>query len=236
MIYSKFIRYGFFFLPPAETALSTFGKRWLGWSIDEGRSVKFLENISENHEVCTSTARKYGFHGTLKPPFILKNGYDPAHLHQAAAELVGTFPKFLLPQLELAELDGFLALRPVYASSELSRLAKTLVCELDHFRAAADEKELQRRRSVGLTPRQDALLMQWGYPYVLQEFKFHLTLTSRLPCAEAETVRQSLQFHLDKKLLAAQIIDTVGFVGEKCDGTFHLIERLSLLSPKVQLD
>ncbi|HET6519502.1 MAG TPA: DUF1045 domain-containing protein, partial [Geminicoccaceae bacterium] len=44
----------------------------------------------------------------------------------------------------------------------------------------SDAAELSRRRAAGLTARQDALLLAWGYPYVFEEFRFHLTLTERL--------------------------------------------------------
>ena len=33
---------------------------------------------------------------------------------------------------------------------------------------------------IRLTPAQEALLMRWGSPYVMDEFRFHMTLTGRL--------------------------------------------------------
>ncbi len=231
MDYSAFKRFALYFLPPAEAELSAFGAGWLGWSIDEGRGVEFLANLTHDHATLTATARKYGFHGTLKPPFSLKHGYNATQLHQAAAELVATLPQFVMPQLELTDLHGFLALRPATESDELSKLAEKLVSGLDHFRSPPSKAEIQRRRSVGLTPRQDALLMQWGYPYVMDEFRFHLTLTHRIPNAEVEAVRKRIQSHLNDQILSPHTIDNIGFVGEKDDGTFHLIERLFLASP-----
>ena len=40
--------------------------------------------------------------------------------------------------------------------------------------------ELERRRKAGLSAAQEKMLLRWGYPYVLDEFRFHLTLTGRL--------------------------------------------------------
>ena len=230
MDYSAFKRYALYYLPPAAAALSAFGARWLGWSIEEGRAVEFLDNLTDDHAVLTATARKYGFHGTLKPPFSLKNGYNAAQLHHAATELVATLPKFVMPQLELTNLSGFLALRPATESDELSKLAGKLVSGLNYYRAPPSKAEIQRRQSLGLTPRQDALLMQWGYPYVMDEFRFHLTLTQRISNAEVGAIRKCIQSHLHNQMLSPQTIENIGFVGEKGDGNFHLIERLSLAS------
>ena len=167
MDYSVFNRYALYFLPPADAALSEFGAHWLGWSIDEGREVELLVDLPHNHATITATARNYGFHGTLKPPFRLKNGYHAEQLHQAAAELVATLPQFVMPRLELTNLHGFLALRPKTESGELNKTAEKLVCDLDHFRGPPSNAEIQRRRNMGLTLRQDTLLMHWGYPFCL---------------------------------------------------------------------
>lgn len=51
---------------------------------------------------------------------------------------------------------------------------------MDEFRAPLTDADIERRRSAGLTPRQDELMLEWGYPYVLEEFRFHLTLTGAL--------------------------------------------------------
>ncbi len=231
MDYSGFNRYALYFLPPADAALSQFGARWLGWSIDDGREFEFLAELPGDHAMITATARKYGFHGTLKPPFRLKDGYHAEQLHHAATELVATLPQFTMPRLKLADLHGFLALRPETESVELNKTAEKLVCDLDYFRSPPSNVEIQRRRNMGLTPRQDTLLMQWGYPFVLDEFRFHLTLTNRLPRAAIEAAGKCVQSHLHDQILAPQTIDNIGFVGERDDGTFQLIERLSLASP-----
>ena len=52
--------------------------------------------------------------------------------------------------------------------------------EFDEFRRPADEAELARRRAADLTQRQEDLLLRWGYPYVLEQGRFHLTLTGRV--------------------------------------------------------
>src|SRR5262249_2220033 len=42
-----------------------------------------------------------------------------------------------------------------------------------------------RRNPARLTPRQRDYLERWGYPYVMEEFRFHMTLTGRLEANRA---------------------------------------------------
>ena len=46
--------------------------------------------------------------------------------------------------------------------------------------------------SGALTSRQQTYLDLWGYPYVLEEFRFHMTLTDTLPKDMSELLRQAL--------------------------------------------
>jgi len=60
--------------------------------------------------------------------------------------------------------------------------------------------ELARRRQAGLTAAQDALLLTWGYPWVLDEFKFHLSLTGPLNALndnEVDALWQAAQRHFE---------------------------------------
>jgi hypothetical protein len=85
-----------------------------------------------------------------------------------------------IPSLEVRRLGGFIAVVPTEPSAALADLAAATVAALDPFRAPPSEAELARRRKARLSDRQEALLMKWGYPYVMEEFRFHLTLTGRL--------------------------------------------------------
>ena len=81
------------------------------------------------------------------------------------------------PRCSCSEIGDFLALVPADPAPALSRLADACVAEFDAYRAPPDAAELAKRHAAGLTPRQAELLARWGYPYVLDEFRFHLTLT-----------------------------------------------------------
>src|SRR3546814_3179533 len=73
--------------------------------------------------------------------------------------------------LRLVILDGFLALVPSGPSDALEALAAGCVQRFERFRAPPSALELARRRSNGLTPRQERNLKDWGYPYVLEDFR-----------------------------------------------------------------
>ena len=76
---------------------------------------------------------------------------------------------------------------PTEPLGDLGALAALLVRDLDDFRKPEDEAAMNKRRAVGLSDRQEANLVKWGYPYVMEEFRFHLTLTNKL---EADQVAQ----------------------------------------------
>lgn len=220
MSYTRFALYA---VPDGD--LGDFGARWLGWDVRTGTTVDPFP-IAGLDDV-TMTPRKYGFHGTIKPPFRLAEGSSPADLEKAAATLATATPAAATGGVQLTVMGGFLALTPVGNAAALNRVAASFLRELDGFRAPPPEDELARRRAAGLTATQEANLTRWGYPYVLDEFQFHLTLTGRLPPAA-----QGLWTRLAAaRLPPAPIpfaLDTIGLAGERSDGRFELIHRYTL--------
>ena len=106
-------------------------------------------------------------------------------------------------------------------------MAGACVRDLDEFRAPAGEAELARRRKAGLSARQEALLTQWGYPYVFEEFRFHLTLSGRLPEEDVRGWTDTLQGYLPN-LPASFVVDQIALCAERQDGRFELIHRYTL--------
>ncbi|MEN9060138.1 DUF1045 domain-containing protein [Ponticoccus litoralis] len=170
----SYARFAVYYLPP-EGALSSFGARWLGWDVLTGRAAPHWPE--PGLEAVTQTPRKYGFHATLKPPFRLAEGQTPEALDKAVAAMAARCAPAPAEGLEVARLGSFLALVPQGDTAQIARIAATCVEALDEFRAPATEAELARRRAARLTPEQEALLSRWGYPYVMQAFRFHMTLT-----------------------------------------------------------
>jgi putative phosphonate metabolism protein len=226
-------RWAVYYLPPPEgatAALAAAGAAWLGWDVEAGREVAHpaLPGLAAPVADLTATPRRYGFHATVKPPFRLAAGTTPAGLRTACAALCAGLSPVRLDGLVLADLDGFLALVPAGDTAALEALAARAVAELDAFRAAALPEETARRRAAGLTPRQEALLVRWGYPYVMEEFGFHMTLTGRLDLGVRAGVAAALEEWLAPALPRPLDIGHLALAAEGADGRFRLVARWPL--------
>ena len=220
----SYARFAIYYVPP-EGPLADFGPKWLGWDVVTGREVVQLD-VPGLHDI-TMTPRKYGFHGTLKPPFRLKEGQTPEALERAVSDLAAALPPAVCDGLTLTQLGRFLALTPFGPLDGLQRVAEACVRDLDGFRAPASEAELARRRKAGLSHRQEMLLVEWGYPYVFEEFRFHLTLSGRLPKEDVRRWEDTVQGHMPD-LPAPFVVDQIALCGEQQDGRFELIHRYAL--------
>lgn len=188
-------RFALYAAPAADHPLHDTAARWLGWDPETGAEYPAMPAAGLDAgriAALTAEPRKYGFHGTLKPPFALAGGCDEEQLIMALERFAATRRPLRLP-LKMAALGSFLALRPAVASSELDALAADCLRDFDSFRAPPSEQELARRRAAGLSDRQEQYLHQWGYPYVLAEFRMHFTLTGRI---RDDAERQAVLDHL----------------------------------------
>lgn len=220
-------RYAVYYAPPPGP-LAAFGAAWLGWDAVNGRDVA-QPDLGLPLERITRTPRKYGFHGTLKPPFRLAEGRRAEALIDGLGEIAAGLPPVKQAGLRLARLGQFLALVPSGETAALAELAARVVRGLDDFRALPEPAELERRRAVGLSKRQEALLDRWGYPYVLEEFRFHLTLTGRLDDPMAARTEEALETALAGLLPVPFEIRDLCLFGEGAeDGRFRLISRVRL--------
>ena len=82
--------------------------------------------------------------------------------------------------MKLSIIENALALTLINNSSSMSALSNQFVIQLDKFRAPLSKEEISVKRSRNLTAKQDYNLLHWGYPYVMEQFYFHLTLTNTL--------------------------------------------------------
>jgi len=226
-------RYAIYYAPPADSPLWAFGCRWLGRDPESGTDypVEALPGFDASWlAALTAMPRHYGFHATLKPPFALAADRDGVQLQAVLTAFAAAQPPVVAPPLELAELDGFLALRPAGPATALEALAAECVRHFDRFRAPPAAAELAQRRRHGLTPRQEALLAAWGYPYVLEEFRFHLTLTGRLEESSRGHLRALLAPRLAPLLGEPLRVNAVAlFHQPDRQQPFRLIQRFPLL-------
>jgi putative phosphonate metabolism protein len=179
----------------AGAALCQRAEQWLGRSaagqlVTSGVPVGWTR---AELDAITASARRYGFHATLKAPFRLAEGRTPEELDAALTGFAASHAGALVPRLSLECLGGFYALVPGAEAEGLHALADEVVTAFDAFRAPLTAAEIARRRPESLTPRQRELLKTWGYPYVLDEFQFHLTLTDRIPRERRPAVERTLR-------------------------------------------
>ncbi len=176
-------RYAIYFAPRLQSQWWQAGSAWLGRCA--AREIVCAQPeipamSREDFNRMTEAPRRYGWHATLKAPFALRQGIGPELLCEALEHLSGQLTAFQMPSLQVSKLDDFLALTPVIPSAQIDRVARQCVTSLNEFAAPLSAEVFSRRRAAGLTEEQDALLVRWGYPFVLQCFQFHLSLTGSL--------------------------------------------------------
>ena len=226
---TMFKRYAIYFVPKGE--LATFGRAWLGWDCRKGQYISSENTFSEplaDREYFTKKPQKYGLHATLKAPFRLQTTESEPALRSAFHGFCNHQKPAASGNLTLSEQGGFISLRPQRQSAALFELGKNCLEAFDPFRAPLDQNDLNRRRNARLSPRQNDFLHQWGYPYVLQEFQFHITLSSRLSILQREKIIPALKNLLAHELDCPFIIAHLALMGEDRNGQFHILEEANL--------
>ncbi len=175
----------------------------------------------------TGSPRHYGFHATLKAPFHLAEGEPIERLLNAVERFAAARRWVEGPPLRVEALGQFLALVPSAPDPRVEALAADCVQAFEPFRAPLTPDELSRRRAAGLSPRQDRYLEEWGYPYVMEEFRFHMTLTERLPDAGTRAHWKALlETHFAALGDQPLVLDGLSvFVQESVDSPFQHLAR-----------
>jgi hypothetical protein len=217
------MRVALYWVPALRDPLFAAGCAWLGRDAETGAEVSQpdIDGIWE----MTAAARRYGLHATLRPPIRLATGWE--EFLGAAQMAAAGCAAFALPRLRVCEVGGFLALRETGPCPALRTLADRCVIFTDQHRLRPGAEELARRRAAGLSARQDALLEWFGYPYVLDEWFFHVTLTRRLDAAEMARVRPAAEAHFAAVLDLPRIVEDV-CICTQMEQDFLIAERLKV--------
>ena len=208
-------RYAIYYVPSVDSALYRFGASVLGYDSYSGEA-RDIDGAAADWSDFTREPRVYGFHATLKPPFVLADGFGEESLTRAAENFAASHAAVLIGELAVRELGSFIALVPHTPRPLLNGLAEACLRDFDRFREPMSEQERQRRMTPGQTDRQIVNLARWGYPHVCEDFRFHMTLTGTLPlqkrsralqflCEKYEQVPDVASVTLDQIVIARQI-------------------------------
>ncbi|MGZ2431360.1 DUF1045 domain-containing protein [Rhizobium redzepovicii] len=189
------MRYALYFSPPKDDPLTGAASLWLGRDAfsDETYPAPEHERLgaAEQFEL-TADPRRYGFHATIKAPFPLAASVTERDLMAVVEEFAARTEAFEIPKLVLGQLGRFFALVPGSVHQPLQDFAAKVVRSFEPFRAALTEADMARRNPEKLSDSQRANLQRWGYPYVMEDFGFHMTLTGQVPEPRASVMKTIL--------------------------------------------
>ena len=213
------MRYAIYYCPRAGTTLATFGQAWLS------PHARIASIAPQRLDELLHDARRYSWHATIRAPFSLAAGYTFDDLRRAVVSIAHTMHAFDLP-LRLDSLAGFLALRPESASGRIDALAATCLHAL-HPLCAPLEEGARRRRAHGLDMVERDLLHRYGYPYVLDRYRFHMTLAAQASPPEERAMRVAISgYGMDT---AVARIDALAICREPFPGAdFEALEQIPL--------
>ena len=229
---TSFPRYAIYYAAAAGSDLARFGAQLLGYDAHSGEDLPFADGVLPSlpdWRDLTRDPRKYGFHATLKAPLTLAPGLTEAELLAACATFAATPRPIPVIQPVVDSISGFIAVVPAECPAELTQLAADCVREFDKFRAPLTAQDRARRNPSALTPRQCEHLDRWGYPYVMEDFRFHMTLTGRLEAQRREPILAMLRGRFSALGLTRLAIDQIAvFRQDGADSRFRILDQFAL--------
>jgi putative phosphonate metabolism protein len=229
---ATFPRYAIYFVPAPGTDLDRFGAHLLGYDAFTGMDLPFPDGMlltEPDWRELTEDPRKYGFHATLKAPLSLASGKTEAELLAACDAFASTPRRIPLIGPVVGSISGFVAVIPAEPPPDLIRLAADCVSAFETFRAPLTAEDRARRNPSQLTPRQCDHLDRWGYPYVMEEFRFHMTLTGRLDAERREPILTMLRNSFSAIGLDRLAIDRIAvFRQENAASRFRVLNHWKL--------
>jgi putative phosphonate metabolism protein len=229
---AKYPRYAIYFATAHGDVLDRFGAQMLGYDAWTGEDLPFWPDVIDaepDWRELTADPRKYGFHATLKAPFALAEGRTEAELLTACAAFAEKPHRSPVIVPVVDAISGFIAVIPKKRSVELEQLAADCVVAFDAFRAPLTAEDRARRNRARLTERQRDCLDRWGYPYVMEEFRFHMTLTGRIESPRRERVVSMLRDRFAAIGLERLAVDAIAlFRQDDATSRFRVIDRWRL--------
>jgi len=196
-------RYAIYYTPPRKSLLESAGALWLGRTAHRyGQIPKEIPEgfFKQEYYQIIESPRWYGFHGTIRAPFELAENCTPEQFTKDVTRICADHVPFAFSGLAVSCFGGFLALTPTAGYLELVKLHSDLVRKLDGLRAPLASFDLKRHLDKKLSERQERLLRRFGYPFVLEEYRFHMTLTGTIDDRVRRAYKDKLEHILNPYL------------------------------------
>jgi putative phosphonate metabolism protein len=232
------LRYAIYHTPPPDHPLTTAAAKWLGRDAFDDADIEVahpLQWTKQEHLSLVADAARYGFHATLKAPFYLASSRTESELLQAFKEFENTAEPLTIHVLTLRQIDGFFALVPDVSVDAVQDFAARVVETFDAFRAPLTPADVARRNPEKLSARQRSYLEDWGYPYVFEEFFFHMTLTNRVAPEKSNQVRLALEEHFVDFIGKPYAISHIALFSERSQGAKFHVQSIREISGDIDL-
>ena len=235
---TNYKRVAIYFLPKKNSSLENFGKNLLGRDINKKKKIsltrrqKYFINrgftyFDELKDYCEEPA-KYGFHATLKAPFRLKRNVKTKNFYDVISHIAAQHSRFKIKGLKIVYSKKFTFITSRKPNKLLINLENDLVKHLDTFRAELNKTEIKKRIPDSLTFKQNKYLKEWGYPFVFDQFKFHMTLMNQ----NNNKLSNKQKLELEKLIykISNNVIEfnEISLLGENKNGYFEEIKRFKL--------
>jgi 2'-5' RNA ligase len=224
-------RYAIYYTPPPFSGLARFGAGFIGYDCFEAVEVtqSKLDGIDPSvQKLMTVDPRRYGFHATIVAPFHL-NGQSEDDLIVAVSSYAAKTGPVRIGQLKVYSIGDFVALVPAETNGGVSDFAAKCLKAFDSYRAPLSAADRERRVKSQLTPKQIELMERWGYPYVLDEYRFHMTLTGALPQNLLQQFHHALELAFAVRSGDSYELDAISVMRQDDTGArFRVLRRCRL--------
>ena len=225
-------RYAIYAMPPPGHPLEIAASRWLGRDAYANKPLPrpaIAGLPADDWSALVAAPAHYGFHATLMAPFLPGEAIDEDDILAGLEAMAARQPPVLIPALEIRRLGDFFALVPADRLPALDRLAAAVVVGCQSMRAPLGAGEIARRRKAGLSAAEKANLLTWGYPYVFDAFRFHMTLTGAVPEGRAPAVSEHLRDYFADFIGKPYFLDHIALCVESSPDTPVKVRRTAWL-------
>ena len=219
-MFEDFERYAVYWIPRFPDPLGPFGDSWTGWCAEHGE--RHARSDFPDLPALTRRLCRHGLHGVIHAPFRLSRERSIFAVEDALDEIAEETVAVRIPPLELAVVEGRVALVPSHASVALTALLDRVASMLEPMVEPAAEAVDAPALSAG----GDSLVpFRSGAAH-----RFHLPLTDPRPIDEAYRLKEALAPVVAHVLDVPRSVSVISLIGDPAGGRkLRALESYGLL-------